>query len=239
MSSPAHGRFWRRKILFGTETYAHAYLCVHAPLTMHLPGRDCIDTLSSQQANRVTKPCSRSVVAFVLPLQAANSASQIHIHRLSIQYQQQHSNRKAPKRRFQNLCLGKTCTPRVASHASLEYLFYTFFGRFSGWQGRGGFRGFTYNNRGLHSILLTNIMVVVPAHTPCWGRGGHGLPPARSPTPKRVPHRVPKRVRHSFRNISRFSLGLPTHGMPSPAVWSFCIFLRFGAQSHSLVVSCS
>ena len=46
-------------------------------------------------------------------------------------------------------------------------------------------QGFTYNNGGLHS------MVVVAAHTPCReGGGGDGLPPVRGPMPKKGPKRV-------------------------------------------------
>ena len=51
-----------------------------------------------------------------------------------------------PEREMRTTCTA--CCTTCAMHASFEYLFYAFYGRFSGWQGRGGF---TYNNGGLHN----------------------------------------------------------------------------------------
>ena len=57
----------------------------------------------------------------------------------------------------------------------------------------GWLQGFTYNNGGLHSILLTIAMVVVAAHTPCRG-GGVELKEtssARPTTEEGTPHGCP------------------------------------------------
>ena len=62
-------------------------------------------------------------------------------------------------------------------------------------------QGFTYNNGGLHSILLTIAMVVVAAHTPCRGGGGVELKETSSARPtseEGAPHGCPSLQRIRF-----------------------------------------
>ena len=92
-------------------------------------------------------------------------------------------------------------------------------------------KGLAYNNGGLHSILLTNVMVVVAAHTPC--RGGPWTSSLRhGPTPKRMPHRVPNPARRAFRHVLRF--GSPLHGVSNPRMRSFRVVSRFGSPLHGV-----
>ena len=99
-------------------------------------------------------------------------------------------------------------------------------------------QGFTYNDGGLHSILLTSILVVVAAHTPCRGGGGgtscvrpdaqEGAPQGAQACEALVSQRFAFRFRFTnsrdaqsrcvvVSHCARF--GLPIDGVPSPVLW--------------------
>ena len=78
--------------------------------------------------------------------------------------------------------MGETCAPRALraaprAHRVLSACFFgvpvlRIFGQIFRVAGTQWLQGFTNNNEGLHSILLTNVVGVVAAHTPCRGGGG-------------------------------------------------------------------